>query len=137
VKYICAHCALDSRFAEHPLDVLLDDGQCLKCEHCGKETVVDLNRPEFQTQLYALYTASRRNMTEGQDVKVTLPAVYKVGDLEIGVEPWRGNWSMYLKTGKETVWFRDPMPNQQMAHARAAVLAEMIRAADKRRKEGE
>jgi hypothetical protein len=137
MKFICANCKGFSKFSEPAEAILLDDGQVLSCEHCKKETVIDLNPPGFRTQLYNLYTASRRLKADGEETKLTLPRAYKVGDLEIGVEPWRGNWSLYMKTAKETMWFRDPSPNEQLARARAAVLADMIRAADKRPKKGE
>lgn len=126
MKFTCAHCGGFSKFEEAPEDVLLDDGQALKCEHCNEETVVDLNKPSFRTELYALYSMARRARLETAPA-TTLPAQYKVGDVEIGVEAWRGNWSMYVKTKKETMWFRDPSPNHQMACARAAVLAGMLR----------
>jgi DNA-directed RNA polymerase subunit RPC12/RpoP len=52
MKYICAHCGGFSKFPEASEDVMLDSGQVLKCEHCGKETVVDLFTPEYRKNLF-------------------------------------------------------------------------------------
>lgn len=123
MKFICAHCG---HFSAGPEDGLIDSGQVWKCDACDKETIIDLNKPSFRKELYALYTAARRARLEPL-LATTLPAQYKVGELELGVESWRGNWSLYVKSKNETMWFRDPSPNEDMARARAAVLAGLIR----------
>lgn len=124
MKFICAHCG---HFSAGPEDGLIDSGQVWKCDSCGKETIVDLHTNEFRTGLYALWSAARRAKLEGTFCGLDIPAQYKVGELEVGMEPWRGNWSIYVKSKKETMWFRDPVSSETMARARAAVLAGLIR----------
>jgi hypothetical protein len=124
MKYICAHCG---HFSACPQDGLIDSGQVWKCDACDLETIVDLNTNEFRKNLYALYSAARRAKVEASTQSIDLPAQYKIGELEVGMEPWRGNWSIYVKSKKETMWFRDPVSSEAMARARAAVLAGLIR----------
>lgn len=51
LSYSCAHCGAFAKVPATTLD-MLDAGTALACPECGKETVVDLFRPEDRAELY-------------------------------------------------------------------------------------
>jgi DNA-directed RNA polymerase subunit RPC12/RpoP len=49
MKYICSQCG---NFSTLDTGEILDSGYTLNCEHCKKETIIDLFQPEYRKDLY-------------------------------------------------------------------------------------